>query len=171
MSAIELREARFEDLEQVAELLRAGAMAAATDEVWQHLFTKNPALEGADPRPAPGWVLQRGDDIGGYIGNLVQRYRYGDRDLLVASATNFIVREDWRGQSLKLVAAYSKQDIELLINSTASPDVSKVFSFLKFSKLLQPDYDNTPFWIGRRAGFLRAALRKKGVPRVLRHVS
>ena len=78
------------------------------------------------------------------------------------------MREAWRGQSLKLVAAYANQDgIDLLINSTASPDVSKVFSFLKFSKLPQPGYDNTPFWIGRRAGFLRAALRKKGVSQVL----
>jgi hypothetical protein len=73
------------------------------------------------------------------------------------------VAPDFRGETLKLVMAYAQQPhADLLLNTTAAPQTSKIFEFFKFRRIPQPDYDVSFFWVLRPARFLNATLRKKG---------
>ena len=67
--------------------------------------------------------------------------------------------------SFQLLLPFVRQpQVDLLLNTTATPAASHVFQFLKFAQLPQTDYDVPYFWVTQPARFLSAALWKKGLP-------
>jgi hypothetical protein len=82
---------------------------------------------------------------------------------LAAIAAGLLVTPEARGSSLQLLLSFSRQaDVDLLLNTTAAPHVSKIAEFLKFRRIPQPAYDRSLFWVLRSRPFATAALRKKG---------
>jgi hypothetical protein len=142
-----------------------------TLEDWQRLWLHNPALKREIRALSRGWVLEEKDQIVGFLCNLAQSYQLAEQTLLAAVAAALVVAPDFRGQSLQLCMAYARQtQADLLINTTASPQASKVFQFLKFQKMPQPHYDRSYYWVLRTSGFLQAALRKKGIARTISRI-
>ena len=163
-----VREVEFADHAAVAALVHAQGWGVPTLDDWRHLWEHNPAAGRAGRRPCRGWVLEDGPRIVGFVGNLVQQFRLGDRTLRAAAAGALIVQPEARGQSLQLVLPFARQGgVDLLLNTTCSPEASQIFQFLKFRRLPQPDYDQDLYWVLRPAGFLGAALRKRGCPAAL----
>jgi hypothetical protein len=159
-----VREARLDDLDEVAALFRAARWGEPTLEGWRHLWRENPAAAGAG-QGGFGWVLDEDGRAVGFLRNVMQRYRYGERDLVAAAASTLVVQPDYRGHSLKLVAAFCRQPgVDLLLNTTAAPQTAKIFEFFKFVRIPQADYDISLWWVLDERGFLRAALRKQGAP-------
>jgi hypothetical protein len=152
------------DLDAVAALHRAVGWTPPTLDVWNHLWRDNPARVAA-PDTARGWVLVEQDRVVGYLANVVQQYRLDGRTLTAASAASLVVAPEFRGSSLQLYLAFVRQGgVELLLNTTAAPQVSQISEFLKFKRIPQPDYNRSCFWILRPMAFAPAALRKKGLP-------
>jgi hypothetical protein len=158
-----VREAGFEDLEAVTALYRSAGWGPPTVAAWERLWTHNPALDPNGPPVSRGWVLEEGGKLVGFLLNLAQLYQLGGRTLRAATACSMVVPPESRGSSMQLAAAFARQaNVDLLLNTTAAPQASKVFQFLKFQRIPQPEYDRSFYWVLREAGFLNAALRKKG---------
>lgn len=157
-----VREIRLDDLPAIAQLYQRVGWPTPSRAKWERVWRDNPANPpGAKPW-SPGWVLEQEGRVVGCMGNLVQIYQWGDRVLRAATAVTFAVLPEHRGASLQLVFPFARQPgLDLLLNTTASPESSKIFQFLKFEPVPVPDYHVSYYWILRPAGFLHAALRKK----------
>ncbi len=162
-----VREVDYGDLEGVGELNRSAGWHTPTRGNWQRLWDRNPARAGGPPL-SKGWVLEEGGKLVGCLINLAHLYDFGGRTLRAAVAGSLVVAPDFRGNSLQLVMAFVKQSgVDLLLNTTTAPQVSKIFQFLKLQPLPQPEYGRSLYWVLRGAGFLNAGLRKKGYSRAL----
>ncbi len=158
-----VREIEFEDLESVAELFRGVGWRTPIREDWERFWVWNPAIDPERPRICRGWVLQDKGKVVGSLYNVEQLYQLGERTLRVAVAANFVVDPAFRGRSMQLILAYARQTgVDLLLNTTASPQASKIFEFSKFQRLPQASYDRSYFWVLRLVGFSDALLRKRG---------
>jgi hypothetical protein len=159
-----VREVEYADLDVVAALSRSEGWGAPTVQDWCWLWRENPALEGA-PIVARGWVLvDEGQTVVGFLSNVAQAYRLRERRLLAATAAGLIVAPAFRGNSMQLIMAHARQpNVDLLLNTTAAPHVSKIAEFLKFRRMPQKDYDRSFYWVLRPRAFSAAALRKKGL--------
>lgn len=157
-----VRQVEYEDLAAVATIQQAAGWRPSSEADWRHLWADNPAL-GEGPRPFRGWVLVEGQTTVGFLANVVQAYQFGTRRLLAAIAAGLVVTPEARGSSIQLLLSFSRQpDVDLLLNTTAAPHVSKIAEFLKFRRIPQPEYDRSFFWVLRPRPFATAALRKKG---------
>jgi hypothetical protein len=158
-----IREVEDRDLEGVGRLLEAQGWAAPTACDWRWMWEENPA---ASRRRLPrGWVLVDQEAVVGFLGNMAQEYQFGDRQLVAAVAAGLVVAPAARGSSLQLMASHARQpNVDLLLNTTAAPHVSKISQFLKFRCAPQPTFDRSAYWVLRAGPFARAALQKKGVP-------
>lgn len=155
-----VREVDFSDVEQVSALTDAVGWGRTGVAGWHRLWRQNPALSMG--KFARGWVLEEAGSIVGYLCNIARLYRYGGITLRAASAASLIVRPDFRGLSLELFLQYARQqDVDLLLNTTAAPHVTRICEFLKFDRIPQRDYDVSLCWILRSRLFATAVLRKR----------
>jgi hypothetical protein len=156
-----VREVQYEDLDAVARLQRAEGWGAPSLADWHHLWRDNPALAGAPV--SRGWVLVEDGAVVGFVGNILQSYQFGARMLRAATAAAMVVAPPFRGTSLQLLVSFAKQTgVDLLLNTTAAPQVSKISEFLKFTRIPQPAYDVSFYWVLRPMAFAQSGLRKKG---------
>lgn len=163
--ATTIREVEFTDAQAVSGLMSSVGWSCSGGEQWERLWLRNPASENYPSRLSKGWVIEDAGRIGGFLCNVEQQYQFGDRCLRAAVAASLVVAPEFRGDSLRLVLAYAQQKgVDLLLNTTAAPETTKIFEFLKFKPIPQPDYDRSLFWILRSGAFVSAALRKKGWP-------
>jgi len=163
-----VREVRSSDIEQVSAITEASGWGPTTLSGWQHLWVDNPSVRDGSPAVPKGWVLEEAGRVVGYLCNLTGRYRLGPRTLRVAAAGSLVVLPEHRGLSLQLLLEFAKQkNVDLLLNTTAAPHVTKICEFLKFTRIPQPDYDLSLYWVLGSRRFVGAALRKKGAPPAL----
>lgn len=166
-----VREVDHADHARVAALLDSAGMGVPTPEKWRHLWERNPALSAGGPPIARGWVLEEGDRIVGFSLNTAQEFEYEGRPLVSASLGSLAVEPEYRGQSLQLILPFARQGgVDLLLNTTCSPETAKIFPFLKFARLPQADYDLHQYWVLREARFLASGIRKKGYARAVGRV-
>lgn len=167
-----VREVNFADLPAVAQLFQAAGWVAPCREEWSRLWVDNPALKIDRPQPSRGWVLESDQRLVGFMGNLTQLYSWEGRILRSATAFYFYVLPEFRGMSLRLVLPFVGQShVDLLLNTTASVEASRVFQFLKFARLPVESYNVSYYWVTEPMGFVRAALRKKGLPAPLARIA
>jgi len=157
------REARITDCEAIGELKRRNGLLT---EQWEWLWDGNPAIAAFPAGFPAGWVIEQGDNVVGYLGNVPMLYHLGGRVLLAAAARGFAVDLAFRSHSLKLAAAFlSQKNVHLLLNTSANVSTSKVFKALRASKIPQRDYDQAFIWVLHPVGFLTAFFQKRGLPR------
>jgi hypothetical protein len=162
---VRIREVEEGDVEAVGSLLQAEGWGAPTASDWRWMWEENPAIR--QRRLPRGWVLVDGEAVVGFLGNMLQEYQFGDRPVVAAIAAGFVVAPSARGSSLQLIASHARQsNVDLLLNTTAAPHVSKIAQFLKFRPVPQPTFERSAYWVLRPSSFARGALRKKGVSRV-----
>jgi len=160
-----VREVEFGDVDAVAALQRGVGWSPATERGWRRLWVENPAHSADGPPPKRGWVLEEGARVVGFLANRLQVYWLDGHPLRAAVASAMVVAPSSRGETMKLVMAYVQQPhVDLLLNTTAAPQTSKIFEFFKFHRIPQPDYDLSYYWVLRPGPFLAAGLRKKGLP-------
>jgi len=156
-----LREVSFEDYETVDALKLRWGLTSDTLENWNRLWHRNPALERIQTRLPIGWVLEAEGKVVGYLGNIVFLYRFGDRTLVAATSSGFVVEPAYRAVSISLIAAFYRQkSIDLFIATTAIESVGKIARAFKSDPLPQPDYETVMFWVLRPYPFVKAVLKK-----------
>ena len=159
-----LREAVFSDFEGVAKLKRRWGMAEDSVENWQRLWRQNPALGHAPSERPIGWVLEAGDQIVGYIGNISLTCRYGGRILSAVTGHGLVVEPAYRGVSVSLNAAFFRQKAaDLYVCTTTIPAVGKISAALKADPLPDSDYWAVLFWVLQPAAFAKAVIKKLSI--------
>ena len=73
----ELREALFEDYEQISLLEDKYDLDPKSREEWEHIWISNPAYKDFEKRWPIGWVLEDKERrIVGYLGNIPLSYEF-----------------------------------------------------------------------------------------------
>jgi hypothetical protein len=161
VASVRVREATFSDFEAVAALKRRWGLDPDSLENWERLWHHNPALSHTPCNRPIGWVLESGEKIVGYLGNISSLYRFGDRMLTAVTSSGLVVEPEYRSVSLSLVAAFYRQkSVDLYLTTTAIEAVGKIAKKFKSEVLPQPDYETMLFWILQPYPFAQAVMKK-----------
>jgi hypothetical protein len=155
-----LREVEFGDCEAVTALKVRYNLKPDSPANWQRLWKHNPALGGFKSVPI-GWVLERGQDLVGYIGNIPLRCYYNGKPLTAATTHALVVQPSCRAYTGGLVSAFARQKgIDLLLATSAGHVSSKIFQAYKGTLLPQADFSTALFWVLDPQSFIGAMQEK-----------
>ena len=126
MSVI-LRKVEHSDLERIQSLFKA-VYGKAADKGFQLAFTTHNDLLG--------YCLEESKkgDLVGYFGCFTNQRVYADRPIKYYNTHSWIVKEQYRNQSLKLLMPYLKLKDGIITNFSANGKVAQVLEKLKFDK-------------------------------------
>jgi len=130
-----IREATIKDYNQINELSLRHNLNLPDEQEWTRLWLKNPEFNF--DKNSIGWVLEDDKKIKGFLGFIKKKY-YDDTDFQFNSLIchNWVVDKDYRSLSLGLLNKFfSQKNYDLFINSTASPEVSKVWEAFGAKKI------------------------------------
>jgi len=132
-----LREAHFEDYDQIAGLESRFGLTAKPYEEWVHLWQGNPLYRKLEAHWPIGWVLEDEDGkIVGSMGNIPFLYELNGRRILVASGRSWVADIAYRSASLLLLDNLIKQrDVDLYLNNTASHNSVAAVTALECSRV------------------------------------
>jgi hypothetical protein len=145
---IKLREIEDKDLNSLADLLADGFPFAVekgfpytTREFWLSLFglwwKDNPAYSDLIPR---GWILESGEKIVGFIGNIPVKFVISGEIKIAVSANGWYVDPSFRGgSSLNLFNQFVKQsNVPLFLFKIEDESFEKILSKYKFERFILP---------------------------------
>jgi hypothetical protein len=125
-----IRKAFSEDFDRVYPLLQSFGNASISKEYWQKIFV-TPWKTTED---FCGYLLLRDDDVKGYLGLIFSQRMLKDKPEHFCNMTSWIVSDDCRGQSLRMLLEVLTLKDHTITNFTASPTVATILSKLKFTE-------------------------------------
>lgn len=160
---VSLREAQFADFAGVSAMTRRLGQGADSLENWHRLWRDNPALqEGRVPRI--GWLLESGAAVVGFLGSIPLQYSFGGTKLAAAATCRLAVEPAFRSSTALLVTSFFRQkDVDLFLNTTATPAAGKIVAALRALPVPQPEYGKVLFWVLRPRRFMHAVLSRAGL--------
>lgn len=164
--APKVREASFEDYDQIAALQVEYDRPTKSYEEWKHLWINNPAyMEFRNVLPI-GWVIENEDNkIVGYLGNIPLFYELSGQRILASVAHAWVVEARYRPYSLALLDVYfSQKAVELFLNATVGPAAFESFAVFQSLPVPVGNWDRSAFWITDYRGFYAGWLAMKGFP-------
>ena len=123
-----VRAAMAEDFDAVYPLLQELNSTRFTREIWQRLFTNLWHQEDW----SPGYVLDNGEDVVGFLGGLNSRTVLDGETHTVCNLTAWIVKDEYRSNSIMLLMPFLKRKNTSLTSLTSSPEAYKVYKKLGF---------------------------------------
>ncbi|MBL6931673.1 MAG: hypothetical protein ISR45_01905 [Rhodospirillales bacterium] len=165
-----IRDAVIEDAAEISALLvglglNMPAGPNALNQHWQQMWVDNPAMGDGGKKPMIGKVLEKNGAVVGFFGNIPLRYFFGDEPVSLSAAIHWGVEKEARTETSRLAEAYFDQpDADVLLVTTTNRAAGRLFLKNGYLTVPQPDYDQALYWITGAAGFMEAALRKKGLP-------
>lgn len=165
---VRLRVAQLSDAAPVAALLKreSPGLKARSEDAWRWLSEENPAHSAHHPAPPLGWVLERGDDICGYLGNIRLDYVLDGKPVAAATCTSYYVRPDARGESARLMRAFFDQPgVELFLTTTANEQSAPVYRLFKSEAPRDSSFAEGLMWIGDDAAAMVDVTCAAGLPR------
>jgi hypothetical protein len=134
---------------------------------WRWIWNENPAGRADQPSPVLGWCLRVDGRIVGAFCNIARLYRFRGRDLRIAVAAGWAVEKGFRAHTPLLAAEYFGQPhADLLLVSTASVPTGRIFTRFGGSPIPVTEVGSVSYWVLDARGFVAAAFRKKGWPRI-----
>ena len=123
-----IRQASFDDYDQIAAVEAALGLTLRPREEWLHLWQNNPACEQIPDWPI-GWVLEDEDkQIVGSIGNIPLLFKFGGRTCVAATFRGWAVDQRYRAFSLMLVThKLQHPGVDLHLVTTVGPMPQAVF--------------------------------------------
>lgn len=160
-----IREASFDDYDQINELERRFDLRSKPFEEWQYLWTGNPVYRSIGHWPI-GWVIEdENRQIAGYMGNLPQLYEFQSKTILTASARAWVVDAPYRVYSTFLLDKFFHQEsVGVYLNTTVNGHAADAFSTFGSLRVPVGKWDSARFWIVDHRGFADCALRLKTGP-------
>jgi len=109
--------------------------------------------------------METGDGrVVGWFGNIFSGYEFNGRPLLAASTHAVVVKEQFRKQSMGLIAQFFRQrEPQLLMVTTSNELAAQVWTAMKMVRVPNP-YDQVRYWVVNPGRFIGAGLRRQGVP-------
>jgi len=167
-SASKLREARFEDYTQIADVQRRNGLAPKPQEQWNHIWKENPAQQKANNYPI-GWVAETPDGrIVGYMGRVPSFFYLQGREVLVVSAHALAIDPPHRqhaGFIVKRLISPSAGD--MAITTSANPNSARLMDPLHCAKAPSGNWSQSVYWVTNYTGFMASAFGRKGWPKFL----
>ena len=159
---VSLREAQFVDFARVSTMTRRLGQGPDSLENWERLWRDNPALqEGREPRI--GWLLESNDAVVGFLGSIPLQYSFDGTKLAAAATCRLAVEPTFRSSTPLLVTSFFRQkDVDLFLNTTATPAAGKIVAALRALPVPQPEYGKVLFWVLRPRKFVAAVLNRAG---------
>ena len=168
-----LREAQYEDGETATQLLRELGLnlPVGQDEMryhWRRLWVDNPALNVDRPNLTKGWLLEDNGRMVGFFGNIPLLYDYCGRPIIIADASQWGVKKEYRDQTPRLAEAYFRQkNADLLLVTTGIKQTGRLFERYGGRPVPQPSYDQVLYWILNTREFLKAGLQELSISLIL----
>jgi len=168
-----VREATVDDFAAIREVVCRNGLSSPKYADWARLWNDNP-FRSALPVPL-GWVLEnKTQGIVGTLGNIARMYAYNGEPVRAATGSSWAIDPLYRTSAIFLAKQFfSQKNIDLFLNTTASPAAAAIFKAFRCSEIPDPLYTRVLFWIIRYAGFAGALLRKVRLPALvgLRHAA
>jgi hypothetical protein len=161
-----LREAVFDDYNQLAALHVRNGLTVKFCADWVAQWIGNPAYEQAEGQFPIGWVLEtEAGEIVGLIGNIPFACHFRGRDILAAAACAWVVDPRYRRYSMLLLDCLMNQkQTDLVLSTTVSANSEPVLKLFEWSKAPSGRWDQSTFWITNYRGFVKSVLNLKSVP-------
>jgi hypothetical protein len=161
-----LRQASFEDYEQISALQIRNGLTATCYEAWAALWIDNPAYHEWQADWPIGWVVQAGTgEVVGFVGNIPVAYQFRGRELRAATPFSWVVDEGYRSYSMLILERVAKQKaIDLVICTPVGPASEPSLKAFKFSKVPVGTWNESAFWITNYRGFSQSVLTWKSIP-------
>jgi len=149
-----LREARFQDYDQIAGLESRFGLEVKPYEEWVHLWQGNPLYRELKTDWPIGWVLEDEDGkIVGSMGNIPFLYELNGRKILVASGRSWVADLAYRSASLSLLDNLIRQrNVDLYLNNTVSHNSVAAVTALECSRVPVGIWDEVAYWITNYLG-------------------
>ena len=166
-----LRAAAMSDAQTVAVLLRqAGGLKVRSAAGWRWLFEDNPMHRRQDPPPEMGWVLERGGELYGYLGNIHLDYVFDGRALRAATCTSYYVREEARSESTRLMTAFFRQPrVELFMSTTANAASEPIYRLFKAEVPKDASFSRGYVWVADDRRVIEDVLARAPIPHAVTH--
>jgi hypothetical protein len=162
-AAVSLRAAEFSDFQNVARLGQRLGQGSDSAENWKRLWLHNPAVLSGRAVPRIGWVLESGGKVVGFFGTIPLLCEFQGTTLVAAASCRFAVDPEFRSFSHLLVSSFLRQkDVDLFLNTTATPAAGKMMAASKAAPVPQEDYGTVLFWVLDRRHFMETVFRKLG---------
>lgn len=159
--SVSVRVAEFSDFDRVAQLNNRLGQGTDSEANWRRLWSSNPAVESGRASGRVGWVLESGGDVVGFFGTIPLLYEFEGTILVAAASCRFAVEPEFRTSSHLLVFSFLRQtDVDLFLNTSATPAAGKMMQALKAAPVPQKDYGTVLFWVLNPRRFVEAVLRK-----------
>ncbi len=161
---LKLREARFEDYEQIGALETGHGLAKGKSfEEWSHLWLGNPLYQELREHWSIGWVLEDHQGrVVGSIGNIPLPYQLGERRIIVAASRSWVATPECRGASLLLLDNLVNQPhADLFLTNTAGRASTDALNLYQCLPVPVGVWDEAAFWITRYQGFVKSFLIRR----------
>ncbi len=161
-----VREANLNDHPGIAALEQRYGLFTTPEADWRRRWQDNPAIRELSEAWPIGWVIETdAGKIAGFFGNIPMAYEINGERVLAAATNSWVVDDDHRGQSLKLLSRFLAQpNVDLFLTTTANAETTTAMTAFKARPVPQPDCDEALFWITGPAGFGRALAAKARLP-------
>jgi hypothetical protein len=164
-TSVRIRQASFEDCDQIAAVELRNGLVTRAPEDWVALWKDNPAYRPCAAWWPIGWVLETPQsEIVGSFCSLPSAYRFRGRDLLAATGVGWVVDPRYRAYSIWLLREFLRQQrVDLLLSTTTSREAEAVLRFFHWSTVPVGEWQKSAFWITGYSSFLNAALQRKSL--------
>ncbi len=134
-----------------------------TEEEWSQLWKGNPLYHELQADWEIGWVIEdQWGRIVGSLGNVPLPYRFGGKRIIAASGRALVVEPEHRAAAPLLLDMWIRQPgVDLLLNTTVSPEAMPVFAQFEFPRVPVGAWDHAAFWITTPCAFFERILHAK----------
>jgi hypothetical protein len=164
--APKLREASFEDYNQIALLGSRHGFEVKSYEEWSHLWLDNPAYRELQASWSIGWVLEdENNHLVGSLENIPLWYEFEGKRLLAASSRGWVADPEYRSASLLLVdRLINQRSLDLYLSNTLNAASAAALSVFPFQRVPVGVWNESVFWITHHQGFVESFLKLKKYP-------
>lgn len=150
-----VREASFDDYEQIASLASRYGLGTGNYEEWTHLWINNPVYRQMREHWPIGWVLEdQNNQTLGSVGNIPSLCEFEGRKLITATAHSWVVDSAYRSYSILLLDYFFKQkNVDLFLNNTVGPQAVEAHAAFNPLRVPVGAWDQSAFWITHYRGF------------------
>jgi len=161
-----LREASFEDFEQIASLESRYGLEAKNSEEWRHLWLANPLYRELQPGWSIGWVIEdENKNIVASIGNIPLLYEFEGKLIVAASGRCEVAEPPYRSATLLLLDRLINQPgVDLYLNNTITSEAAPSFSAFECPRVPVGVWDESAFWVTHYQGFFQSLMVMKNYP-------
>lgn len=166
------REASISELEDIVNILVELELEEENKrdcvrEKWLKIILDNPVIKLCDTSPSFGWVLECNNEIVGFFGSICRRSIVDSKCIIVAVASSWAVRKQFRAYTKLLSNAFFKQkNVDLFLVTSAIKPTMRIFQSFSGRSLPQLDYNKLNFSVLNNRRFIVSFLLKKKFKRV-----